>query len=256
MYFVSSRYYVSEWGRWLNSDAIEFIDSESINGVNLYCYCFNNPIMNYDPSGHLLKWAAWLISGASISTGIALTVATGGLWSIVGGALTGAGAGSLINGYVNEENDGDFTAGYIGGAISGAICGIGAGLARKAFVSASNAVNFKCMKYLVIGVTESFAGGFLGNLAGTAYTGLHESGFKNVDINWGETISISVLTGALNIFAGLGSSMSSIARSVGKVATDLNSKFGLRLLSGLIAGGAEASYDLVSYIVNKLITAL
>lgn len=45
MYWLSSRFYVSELGRFLIPDDIEYLDSESINGLNLYCYCLNNPVM-------------------------------------------------------------------------------------------------------------------------------------------------------------------------------------------------------------------
>ena len=215
----------------------------------------NNPIMYADPSGHLPEWAAWLISGAAIVGGILLTVATAGIGSVIGGALIGAGAGSLINGYVTEANGGDFTAGYIGGAISGALCGLGAGFGGAAFVAASEAVNFACMGYLALGVTASFAGGFAGNLAGTVYTSWHNSGFKSVDINWGETIGMSTIMGLLNIFAGVGAGMSSVAGSMARTAIDANSKFALKLLSGLIAGGTEAAYDISSYLINRLIAA-
>ena len=74
----------------------------------------NNPIMYADPSGHLPEWAARLISGAVIVGGIVLCAT--GVGGILGGVLIGAGAGSLINVYVTEANEGDFTAGYIGGA--------------------------------------------------------------------------------------------------------------------------------------------
>lgn len=154
-----------------------------------------------------------------------------------------------------EANGGDFTAGYIGGAISGALCGLGAGFGGAAFVAASKAVNFACIGYLALGVTASFAGGFAGNLAGTVYTSWHNSGFKNVDINWGETLATSAIMGSLNIFAGMGSAMSSIAGSMGRAVTGANSQFALKLLSGLIAGGTEATYDISSYLINRLIAA-
>lgn len=161
------------------------------------------------------------------------------LWfwtKLIGGVLIGAGAGSLINGYVTEANGGDFTASYIGGVISGALCGLGAGLGGAAFVAASEAVNFACMGYLALGVAASFAGGFAGNLAGTVYTSWHNSGFKNIDINWEETIGMSAVMELLNIFAGMGVGMSSVEGSMARTAIDVNSKFALRLLSGLIAG--------------------
>lgn len=52
MYYFETRYYVPQWGRWLSADSIEYLDTNSINGLNLYCYCFNNPIIYVDSSGH------------------------------------------------------------------------------------------------------------------------------------------------------------------------------------------------------------
>lgn len=198
------------------------------------------------------EWAAWLISGAAIVGGIVLCAT--GVGGILGGVLIGAGAGSLINGYVTEANWGDFTAGYIGGAISGALCGVGAGLGGMAFAAAFEATNLACIGYLALGAATSFAGGFAGNLAGTVYTSWHNFGFKNVGINWEETLTTSAIMGALNIFAGMGSAMSSIAGSMGRAVKDANSQFALRFLAGFIAGGTEAAYDITSYILGKLMS--
>ena len=63
MYYCNARYYNPQWGRFLNSDSIEYLDPESINGLNLYCYCMNNPIMYANPSGHLPKWLQWTLGG-------------------------------------------------------------------------------------------------------------------------------------------------------------------------------------------------
>ena len=46
------RYYSLELCRWITPDSIDYLDPESINGLNLYCYFGNNPIMYADPSGH------------------------------------------------------------------------------------------------------------------------------------------------------------------------------------------------------------
>ena len=66
MYWLSSRFYVPELGRFLTPDDIEYLDSESINGLNLYCYCLNNPVMYVDPSGH------FTLLSVGISLGFAL----------------------------------------------------------------------------------------------------------------------------------------------------------------------------------------
>ena len=62
LYWVSSRNYSPELCRWISLDSIEYLDPQSINGLNLYCYCGNNPIMYTDPSGHFP--VAALIIGA------------------------------------------------------------------------------------------------------------------------------------------------------------------------------------------------
>ncbi|MDY0064686.1 MAG: RHS repeat-associated core domain-containing protein, partial [Bacilli bacterium] len=51
LYYCNSRYYNPEWGRWLNADDVGYLDPSSVNGLNLYAYCNNNPIMYSDPSG-------------------------------------------------------------------------------------------------------------------------------------------------------------------------------------------------------------
>ena len=38
--------------RWISPDSIEYLDPESINGLNLYAYCGNDPVNKYDPTGH------------------------------------------------------------------------------------------------------------------------------------------------------------------------------------------------------------
>ena len=67
MYYCKSRYYVHLWGRWLNADSIDYLDPKVINGLNLFAYYNNYPIMYYDQDGHL----AILISiGIGILVGI------------------------------------------------------------------------------------------------------------------------------------------------------------------------------------------
>ena len=127
-YYLQSRYYIPEFGRFLSPDSIDYVDPESIGGLNLYAYCNNNPIMYADPTGHfaistflislaigtLISWGLSEIFGSQIAGGISSTVSGGaaiytgiGLLSfgpvgwISGGALILIGAGTMAFG-VNE----------------------------------------------------------------------------------------------------------------------------------------------------------
>ena len=44
-YYLKSRYYDPITGRFITTDDISYIDPETINGLNLYAYRGNNPIM-------------------------------------------------------------------------------------------------------------------------------------------------------------------------------------------------------------------
>ena len=71
LYYLKSRYYDPVTGRFITIDDISYIDPETINGLNLYAYCNNNPVTNVDPNGN--KWWHWLIEAIII---IGLGVAT------------------------------------------------------------------------------------------------------------------------------------------------------------------------------------
>lgn len=52
LYYLKSRYYDPETGRFISPDDISYLDPETIDGLNLYSYCLNNPVIYVDPTGH------------------------------------------------------------------------------------------------------------------------------------------------------------------------------------------------------------
>ena len=94
-FWLSSRYYSPELCRFISPDDIEYLDPESVNGLNLYCYCMNNPVMYSDGSGHMPEWLGNLLTGIGIVVGTALFVAAIVASAGTVGALVGVGAAAI-----------------------------------------------------------------------------------------------------------------------------------------------------------------
>ena len=54
LYYVSSRYYAPEIGRWINADN-QLSTGSDLTGMNLFAYCGNNPVNRIDLDGHAWK---------------------------------------------------------------------------------------------------------------------------------------------------------------------------------------------------------
>jgi len=54
LYYLQSRWYDPEVGRFLSPDAIEIIEitKNHVNGLNLYMFCGNDPVNNIDDDGY------------------------------------------------------------------------------------------------------------------------------------------------------------------------------------------------------------
>ncbi|MBO4990201.1 MAG: RHS repeat-associated core domain-containing protein, partial [Clostridia bacterium] len=79
LYYLMTRYYDPEIGRFVNADDVSYLDPETLNGLNLYAYCLNNPVTGYDPKGTWSWGKFWDIFTIVVATvaGIAVGVSTG-----------------------------------------------------------------------------------------------------------------------------------------------------------------------------------
>ena len=81
LYYLKSRYYDPQTGRFISMDDISYLDPETIGGANLYAYCNNNPIKYIDPNGTSLLVVALITAGILIFGGGAI----GGISAAVNG---------------------------------------------------------------------------------------------------------------------------------------------------------------------------
>ena len=87
-------------------DSIEYLDPENINGLNLYAYCGNNPVVRVDYNGNAWNWSTFWTGLFMVVTAIyaiALAVTTFGAgiplaMSIIAGVTLGAGILTGVNG--------------------------------------------------------------------------------------------------------------------------------------------------------------
>lgn len=126
-YYLQTRYYDPQTGRFLNMDGLEYLDPETVGGLNLYAYCNCNPVMFVDPTGTiatltlisiivvaLFAIAGTAIGAAKVSNDIKQESAddknlteeelkqkrSERIWRIIGGGIVGLFAGAATGGFI------------------------------------------------------------------------------------------------------------------------------------------------------------
>lgn len=151
MYYLQSRYYDPEIGRFINADDAGTLGANGeILSYNLFAYCLNNPVNRTDDGGNLSWLGKIAIGVAVIAVAAVVTVATAGaaapamvalhcaaagaLQGAAIGAATGAVSGAAIGAVSHRIKTGSWEGagraalegaadGFMTGAISGAITG-------------------------------------------------------------------------------------------------------------------------------------
>ena len=111
LYLMGARPYDPDTGRFICPDDPAYLDPASLDGLNLYAYCLNNPVTYTDATGHFAV-ASFLI-GLGVAAGI--------------GALVGGTAYAISEGVsytITGEwswSWGQFVGSVLGGALGGAL---------------------------------------------------------------------------------------------------------------------------------------
>ncbi|MCM0649718.1 RHS repeat-associated core domain-containing protein [Clostridium swellfunianum] len=73
LYYLQSRYYNPEWGRFINADGLVGETGELL-GHNMFAYCKNNPVNMEDPSGCWPTWNSILDAGKKLVNSVVETI--------------------------------------------------------------------------------------------------------------------------------------------------------------------------------------
>ena len=168
LYYLNARYYNPEWRRFISPDDTAYLDPESVNGLNLYAYCNNDPVNYADPSGHFMISTAVLIGaiigavvGAGVGFGIAVyndykddgEIFNGSVawYDYLGATLLGGAIGAVVGGAIG------YGVGYFaGGTYSNGLVAKSVTKGVKSFMSNSNNINHVLgnTKHNLFGYTE------------------------------------------------------------------------------------------------------
>ena len=151
MYYVSSRYYDPQVGRFINADDTEYLGADgSVLSYNLFAYCMNDPVNRFDVDGNwsLPNWAKVAIGAVATVAAVGITVATGGaaaplLIGVAASTLSGAAIGYVTGGkqgMIDGAADG-FMWGGIGALASSAVSSVKAVKAAKQGVTIGEKMN-------------------------------------------------------------------------------------------------------------------
>ncbi len=228
LYYLNARYYNPEWRRFISPDSTEYIDSESVNGLNLYTYCYNDPVNYEDPSGNA-----------------ALTIGTLLLIGFVSGAAIGA-ASSVAGQYIaNGFSWDNFSVGQlildtvlagVSGLLSMSTLGAGAMIAANAGI------------------------GFVGAVGGHLFNGSDFSKFStwlDIGISTGLGALVGIIGGAGALNAGnlnAANKTAGFIRAAG-LYDDILTKAvdGFYRTSGIAANALRLSHDNLVIQWNKMI---
>ena len=112
LYYLQSRYYNPQVGRFLNADNIAYLGVEGTPlSYNLFSYCTNNPVNKIDSNGHAPKWWQSVLIGVAVIAVVSLVtaaiVSTGGAAAVLAtagnvalGALKIAATSGIVSGTI------------------------------------------------------------------------------------------------------------------------------------------------------------
>jgi RHS repeat-associated protein len=192
MYYLNSRYYNPEIGRFINADGL-LGEIGNIQSTNMYAYCANNPVMYLDPSGFISEtWKNIIIGSAVILTLVVLTCVSAGTLTAGGAAMLGALLGTSAGGLT-----GVLAAATVGSIMAAAIGGIAGGVVASD--SGDDFWNGFSQGFKMGSITGAIAGGLGAFMSPGVSSARLMQGFLNGSISAGITAFQTGLNGTFTV---------------------------------------------------------
>ena len=204
LYYLKSRFYDPYIGRFISADSLGYLDPHTVGGLNLFAYCNNNPVMNVDPSGHLV---------------ITTAVLTAAIWAgaLVGGLIGGA-YGAMTAASLGQNVPAGIALGIFGGFLMGATAAVGSLLMAPVLSGAAASVAISVGSItttlgagtaFVLGAAIPFAGG---TLAGAGVEAVGQLVNYGGVTTWKSVGRAAVHWGILNTWSALSSALGEASR--------------------------------------------
>ena len=202
LYYLNARYYDPEVGRFISQDSIKYIAPETLNGINLFAYCLNNPVMGKDPQG-TWSWGKFWSTLAVVAVAVvavaaitAITVATGGSAApVLIGATFGAVAGSAGNLFSQVSENGWSNVDWGQVVFNGATGMVTGALMGSPFNSIVTGVGVGAVSF-----------------AQSVGNDLYDSEGDWSKVNWGKAATVAIASG---LISGAGKYLKNLGNNVG-----------------------------------------
>ena len=145
-YYLQSRYYNPETGRFLNADETDTLIArqDELTGLNLFSYCDNNSVNHIDPTGRIL-----------ISTCVLIGIGIGALLGGIAGGVYGYNEARKAG--IAKEDRWKYVVGYgIGGIVIGGVVGgfMGYGIGFLCGATSTSGIALKAISKSLSSITQ------------------------------------------------------------------------------------------------------
>lgn len=234
-YYLNARYYSPEWRRFISPDDTAYLDPKNVNGLNLYCYCENDPVnIQYNSS---LMNVSNTVGGMIYQISSNRSILTPNSYEWMGTVLAGL---SCIHGAVDKVSS------YLVGSLDG--------LLNYAGISKLNGFQSKLSGYsnLLLGIGIGL------DVATSAYNNFNNPNLTTTQkwARFGADIGYIGVTSALSYGAGILVTKGAVALGISAIGYSLGATIGGVTIGAVGAISIGAGVVIIGVVAGTIIIAV